>query len=47
MMSVIKMVYILFNYFSKPVNNDSDHWSFESYKKLNKSFSTPISLHKF
>ena len=33
--------------FSKPVNNDSDHWSFESYKKFNKSFSTPVSLHKF
>ena len=40
-------IYFIPNYFSKPVNNDSDHWSFESYKKLNKSFSTPISLHKF
>ena len=40
-------IYFIPNYFSKPVNNDSDHWSFESYKKFNKSFSTPVSLHKF
>ena len=28
-------IYFIPNYFSKPVNNDSDYWSFESYKKLN------------
>ena len=40
-------IYFIPNYFSQPVDNDSDKWSFESYKSLNKCFSTPISLHKF
>ena len=45
--SVCNSIFFVPKYFNKKVENDSDIWSFDQYKKTNKLLSTPVSNIKF